>query len=194
MKNLIKKNIDWNSEKENLEKLVSERKSNIEIGSIYGVSDEKIRRVLKSLDIIRTIPSIRNDKNSRRCSDEDIINNFDKSTSIADLLRNVGLKDNGGSRTWIKGKLIQLKLDISIFQDKKNLIERKTNPIKLEIKDILTKDSTYPSTKLKYRLINEGLKEAKCECCGLTEWNGNPIPLQLHHINGDHFDNRLENL
>lgn len=33
-----------------------------------------------------------------------------------------------------------------------------------------------------------------CEKCGLDEWNGLPIPLELHHINGDRTDNRLENL
>ena len=33
-----------------------------------------------------------------------------------------------------------------------------------------------------------------CECCGLKKWNGKQIKLQLHHINGDNTDNRLENL
>lgn len=49
---------------------------------------------------------------------------------------------------------------------------------------------------LRERLIKTGLKEHKCENpeCGLTEWHGKPIPLQLHHINGDRTDNRLENL
>jgi len=39
------------------------------------------------------------------------------------------------------------------------------------------------------------LKEDKCEICGCTnEWQNKPITLELHHINGDHYDNRLENL
>jgi len=30
--------------------------------------------------------------------------------------------------------------------------------------------------------------------CGLTEWLGEKIPIELHHINGDRNDNKLENL
>ena len=45
--------------------------------------------------------------------------------------------------------------------------------------------------ELRERLVEEGLKEYKCECCGLTEWMGKPISLQLHHINGNNRDNRL---
>ena len=44
------------------------------------------------------------------------------------------------------------------------------------------------------RLIEVNLKEHKCERCKRTEWEGNPIPIELHHINGVHSDNRLENL
>jgi predicted HNH restriction endonuclease len=34
----------------------------------------------------------------------------------------------------------------------------------------------------------------KCESCGITEWLGQEVFLQVHHINGEHNDNRLENL
>ena len=47
------------------------------------------------------------------------------------------------------------------------------------------------STTLK-PLIN--LRGHRCECCGLTEWLGKPITLEIHHINGDRLDNSLENL
>jgi predicted HNH restriction endonuclease len=30
--------------------------------------------------------------------------------------------------------------------------------------------------------------------CELTEWLGQPIPLELHHVNGERTDHRLENL
>jgi len=47
---------------------------------------------------------------------------------------------------------------------------------------------------VKRRLLAAGLKENRCEVCGLTEWLGEPLSMALHHINGDGKDNRLENL
>lgn len=47
---------------------------------------------------------------------------------------------------------------------------------------------------VKNRLLLAGLKEQRCEHCGLTAWQGRPLPLELHHVNGDGLDNRLENL
>jgi len=49
-------------------------------------------------------------------------------------------------------------------------------------------------THVKVRLLRAGLLEDCCAECGLTEWRGAPIALELHHINGDGKDNRLENL
>jgi len=49
-------------------------------------------------------------------------------------------------------------------------------------------------THLKGRLIKAGLKENRCEECGITEWRGRPLNMELHHVNGDGEDNRLENL
>lgn len=38
------------------------------------------------------------------------------------------------------------------------------------------------------------LRGRKCECCGLETWNNEPIPLQIHHIDGDNLNNELDNL
>jgi ribosomal protein S27AE len=43
-------------------------------------------------------------------------------------------------------------------------------------------------------LFAAGLKENRCERCGLTEWLGRPLSMALHQVNGDGRDNRLENL
>lgn len=63
-----------------------------------------------------------------------------------------------------------------------------------KLEDILVENSSYQSHKLKNRLIKEGLKEHKCENCNNTEWLGQPIPIELHHIDGDDSNNLLENL
>jgi predicted DNA-binding protein YlxM (UPF0122 family) len=47
---------------------------------------------------------------------------------------------------------------------------------------------------LKTYLFNAGLKENRCEICGISSWRGAPLTMALHHISGDGRDNRLENL
>ncbi len=48
--------------------------------------------------------------------------------------------------------------------------------------------------KLKLRLLSEGIKKHQCEVCGITEWNGKPVPIELDHIDGNHFNNNFDNL
>ena len=53
----------------------------------------------------------------------------------------------------------------------------------------------YPkSHTAKLKLIEDGIKEHRCEKCGRVEWMESKIPLELHHRNGNHHDWNLENL
>jgi hypothetical protein len=70
----------------------------------------------------------------------------------------------------------------------------RTRPAAAPISTYLVKGRRVARSHLKGRLLAEGLKESRCEECGLDEWRGRPLPLQLHHVNGDGDDNRLENL
>ena len=47
---------------------------------------------------------------------------------------------------------------------------------------------------LRWRLLKDGVLELVCAECGIMEWQGKPLSLHLHHINGVNNDNRLENL
>jgi Zn finger protein HypA/HybF involved in hydrogenase expression len=59
---------------------------------------------------------------------------------------------------------------------------------------LLVRGAPITTAQLRRRLIEEGVLEARCSRCGLSEWQGQPIPLELDHINGDRRDNRLVNL
>jgi predicted DNA-binding protein YlxM (UPF0122 family) len=62
------------------------------------------------------------------------------------------------------------------------------------IEDVLAVGRRRTRHHVKIRLLTAGLKQNRCEECGISEWLGAPIPIELHHINGDGLDNRLENL
>ena len=56
-------------------------------------------------------------------------------------------------------------------------------------------ESSYiQNSKLCQKLIEDGIKEYRCEKCKRDEYENEKIPLELHHINCNHYDNRLENL
>lgn len=50
------------------------------------------------------------------------------------------------------------------------------------------------SSKVRTRILAAGIKEHECEKCHSTEWLGEPIPLELHHKDGNHHNHKLENL
>ena len=108
--------------------------------------------------------------------------------SLSDILRKQKKSISGTSIKILKDKLDSYGISY-LFLNNKSI------PKQIPLKEILVENRPYKSSELKRRLIKDGLKEDKCEICGcINEWNGNPLVLQLDHINGNHNDNRLENL
>ena len=123
-------------------------------------------------------------------SDGEFIELVNDCSNISDVLKKLGYSTNGNSWGY---QIVKERMEkLNLFFIKRNHYEKNNTALPLE--KILIKDSEYNRTKLKARLVKEGLKEYKCECCGISEWNGKPLALQLHHINGIHNDNRLSNL
>lgn len=60
--------------------------------------------------------------------------------------------------------------------------------------DVIKDGRIISRESLKKKLLREGLKEYKCESCGLTEWMGKQIPLELHHKDGNQGNINLDNL
>ena len=43
-------------------------------------------------------------------------------------------------------------------------------------------------------LISSGIRSNKCEECGITSWNRKPLTIQIHHEDGNRYNNKIENL
>lgn len=115
------------------------------------------------------------------------------STTWAAVCRKLGIPPMTGSQSHLKKKAVSLGLDSSHFVGSRFTAGKTFGP-KRPIEDYLNNKFPIKSAALRKRLAREGLKERKCELCLLTSWRGRPIPLELDHLNSDHFDNRLENL
>lgn len=112
-----------------------------------------------------------------------------ESHSIAEVCREMDYASQGGSYSRVHQLIKKYQLDTSHFSNEPWNKGKMVNLPKYTLNEILIKDSPiHNSNSLKKRLFSEGLKEDKCEICGNTE------SAELHHINGDHCDNRLENL
>lgn len=75
-------------------------------------------------------------------------------------------------RSWSKGKIFFRKSNEELFR----------------------KNSRTSTHNIRIALLKRGIKKHQCEMCGNTTWLGRPIPLEVHHANGDNTDHRLENL
>lgn len=114
-----------------------------------------------------------------------------ESDSLSETLIKMNIPIQGNNSKTLKNKIEEYNIDISHFTYG-NAKRSKTEYIPAE--KYLTKNSILKSSKLKIKLLKEKIKENKCECCGISEWRGKPITIQLHHIDGDNTNNELSNL
>lgn len=116
-----------------------------------------------------------------------------ESFSITEVRRKIGLGENGGNHVTIKKRINELKLDVSHMTGQLWSKGKKIGE-KYPIEDYLSNKRYIHSHKLKLRLIKEGIFTHKCYCCDLKTWNNLPIPIELHHKDGDNTNNNLENI
>ena len=109
--------------------------------------------------------------------------------SFAEMYRELGC-----ARDTLYGVLKKLGITYKGNQglkQRKHDTKRKTYQ---ELIQAIENGSYITNQKLRLRLIEDEIKEAKCELCGRTHWMDKPIPLELHHADMNHHNNKLENL
>jgi RNA polymerase subunit RPABC4/transcription elongation factor Spt4 len=118
---------------------------------------------------------------SKRYTEQDIINNAKEVGSMAALLRSLGLKSAGGNHANMQRILDRLEVDTSHWH----------RQLWSKGKFLKCKDTYISTDSLKKFLTNE--RGNKCEMCNLSTWQGMPIILELHHIDGNRFNNVADN-
>ena len=106
-----------------------------------------------------------------------------------DLAQKLGYTNkNGGIYRTIRQNLDRRDIEIPKWGKRTRTTYQKTD------EEIFCENSSYDRKDLKKRIISQNLLDVKCSECGIIDWNGKPLTLQLDHINGVNKDNRIENL
>ena len=132
---------------------------------------------------------------NRTYTDAQLIETVPLARSYLDLFKRLGLKSSGSP--YVRKHVERLGLDTSHFiAHYTSLLITGSDPIPDDewISKNLVENKRVQGRIIRKRLIRHGVWEECCHICGLIEWLGEPAPLEVDHINGDHYDNRLENL
>ena len=110
--------------------------------------------------------------------------------NFTEVLKMLSIPRQGNNSNTLKRLLDENNIDYSHFTGR----ARVYNNTSTSISEYLSNRVKITSGKLRIKLLTEGLKENKCEICGVSIWQGVQLPLELHHKDGDHFNNDFDNL
>lgn len=113
--------------------------------------------------------------------------------TVADFCRKVGWKPRGENYKTFYKYVKDYNLDTSHFTGQKTNLGNK-NKCGISNEEYFKDGKLIKGSELLQRLVNKVGREYKCEKCGISKWNGKDLKLQVHHIDGNHFNNTLENL
>ncbi|MEU8840924.1 HNH endonuclease signature motif containing protein [Streptomyces roseus] len=118
------------------------------------------------------------------------------SANMAEVLRRLGLENTGGHHTHISRKVKALGLDTSHFRAASGAgrPRARRTPESLLVELSPERARRIPGDRLKRAMIALGTGERCAECGTEPVWLGEPLPLEVDHVNGDWRDNRPENL
>lgn len=133
----------------------------------------------------------------RSRTDAQLIDAARSCRSIAAIIRVLGLKPGGGTYQHLHYRMKVLGVAVQDHDPWAWMREpgANTGGRQMPLSEALTSPSPYMNiSKLRKRLLRSGLKENRCEECGITDWMGKPLTCQLDHIDGNRSNNCLNNL
>ncbi|MFD8983107.1 HNH endonuclease [Streptomyces sp. NPDC059564] len=121
------------------------------------------------------------------------------STTMCDVLRRLGLDVVGGHHTHISRKVKAFAIDTSHFAPPPRTERMRENRRRRSPEELLRENPSPTATRVHNRRLRRAPMEIgheeRCSMCGLeATWQGEPLPLEVDHINGDWRDNRADNL
>lgn len=128
-------------------------------------------------------------------SDEQFVSIVKSSQNISEILFKLGysIKGNSWGYSQIRRRMEELGLTGADLKGRSTVVTR-SQERKIDPKELLKEKSKHARNVLRRYILKEKLIPYKCAICGVTEWNGKTLSLELDHINGINNDNRLENL
>ncbi|MBX7546553.1 HNH endonuclease signature motif containing protein [Streptomyces sp. NPDC004232] len=121
------------------------------------------------------------------------------SASVNEVVRRLGLDAVGGHQANIARRIKAYGLDTSHFTsvvrtERMRHNQRRRTPAEILVEDASGHAPRVPGQRLKRAMLEQGVDES-CSRCGIEAvWQGQPLPLEVDHINGDWRDNRPVNL
>lgn len=172
-----------------LEELVRLGFSSRKIAKNLGVSQSSVRYWLNKLG-----KSTKFKRRPRGFSEQEITEAVQKSISLAECLRRLQQSIVGANYKWLRKQIVDLQLNTEHFKGQKHGTSIQKG--KVPYSELLTKNSKHRISKLRKKsLIKDGLLQNVCQICMMKPtWNEKPLILRLDHINGNSYDNRLQNL
>lgn len=129
----------------------------------------------------------------RRYTEDALAGAVASSLSFRQVLNKLGLVEAGGNYATVQRAIREAGLSTEHFLGRRVRHGRTFGP-RQPLGVYLNNGLPITSHKLKLCLIAESVLPHRCARCAGEAWMGAPIPLELHHRNGDHADNRLENV
>lgn len=129
----------------------------------------------------------------RKFTNKEFIEAVKSSISIREVLIKLNLRPAGGNYQSFRNLAKELELDTSHFLGQGHSKGKTIGP-KRSVEEYLNNEAPAKSYRLKNRLLKEGYLQHICSNCNLTTWLGGPMPLELHHIDGNSRNNNLQNL